>query len=45
MLLDTLYDNSEIDPSFPSAYFDGILTAQVSNTELGLMPSPAMAEA
>ena len=42
MLLDTLYDNTEINPSFPSTYFDGIPTTQVSNTELGLMPSPAM---
>jgi hypothetical protein len=45
MLLDTLYGNIEIDPSFPSTYFDGIPTAQVSNTELVLMPFPAMAEA
>jgi hypothetical protein len=45
MLLDTIYDNIEINPSFGSGYFDGIPTAQVANTELGLMPSPATAEA
>jgi hypothetical protein len=45
MLLDTLYDNIEINPSFASEYFEGIPTVEVANTELGLMPSPAMVEA
>lgn len=45
MLLDTLYDNIEINPSFSSEYFEGIPTPQVANIELGLMPSPAVAEA
>jgi hypothetical protein len=44
MLLDTVYDSVEINPTFPSGYFEGIPTAEVASTELGLMPSPAMAE-
>jgi hypothetical protein len=40
----TIYDNVEINPTFPSGYFEGIPTAEVASTELGLMPSPAMAE-
>jgi len=44
MLLDTIYDNAEINPAFPSGYFEGMPTAEVASTELGLMPSPAMAE-
>ena len=45
MLLDTLYDTIEVNPTFPSGYFDGIPISEVSSTELGLEPSPATFEA
>lgn len=44
MLLDTIYDAVEVNPSFPSRYFEGIPVSEVTSTELGLSPSPATAE-
>jgi hypothetical protein len=33
MLLDTIYDNTEINPAFPSGYFEGMPTAEVASTD------------
>jgi hypothetical protein len=44
MLLDSIYDTIEANPSFPSGYFDGIPVSEIKSTELGLSPSPAMIE-
>lgn len=43
MLIDTLIDSIEVNPNFPSGFFDGLPLNQVNQTALMIPPLPAMA--
>jgi hypothetical protein len=42
MLFDSIIGDVQVNPSFPSGFFDGLPLDQVNITELGLPPSPPM---
>lgn len=41
LLLDTLIDTIEVDPKFPSEFFQGLPSSQVKETAFKIAPTPA----
>ena len=43
LLLDFLVGDIEVNPNFPSDYFQGLPASEIKNTALQIPPTPAMA--